>query len=88
MNKDILQTVANNTGGLFLIGDNTSEVISAITDRLVAMDKAEFEAKQFVRFKDQYQWLLAIGLFFICFDLFLLNRKTKWIKSLNLFNDK
>jgi hypothetical protein len=27
-------------------------------------------------------------LFFICFDLFLLNRKTKWIKSLNLFNDK
>jgi Ca-activated chloride channel family protein len=52
------------------------------------MDKAEFEAKQFVRFKDQYQWLLAIGLFFVCFDLFLLNRKTKWIKSLNLFNDK
>jgi Ca-activated chloride channel family protein len=88
MNTDILQTVADNTGGLFLIGDNTSEVVSAITDRLVAMDKAEFEAKQFVRFKDQYQWLLAIGLFFICFDLFLLNRKTKWIKSLNLFNDK
>lgn len=88
MNTDILQTVANNTGGLFLIGDNTSQVVSSITDRLVAMDKAEFEAKQFVRFKDQYQWLLAIGLFFVCFDLFLLNRKTKWIKSLNLFNDK
>jgi Ca-activated chloride channel family protein len=88
MNTDILQTVANNTGGLFLIGDNTSEVVSAITNRLVALDKAEFEAKQFVRFKDQYQWLLAIGLFFVCFDLFLLNRKTKWIKSLNLFNDK
>ena len=88
MNKDVLQTVADNTGGLMLIGDNTNEVVNAITNRLVEMDKAEFEAKQFVRFKDQYQWLLAIGLFFICFDIFLLNRKTKWIKSLNLFNDK
>ena len=88
MNKDVLQTVADNTGGILLIGDNTNEVVNAITNRLVEMDKAEFEAKQFVRFKDQYQWLLAIGLFFICFDIFLLNRKTKWIKSLNLFNDK
>ena len=88
MNKDVLQTVADNTGGLMMIGDNTNEVVNAITNRLVEMDKAEFEAKQFVRFKDQYQWLLAIGLFFICFDIFLLNRKTKWIKSLNLFNDK
>ena len=88
MNKDVLQTVADNTGGILLIGDNTNEVVNVITNRLVEMDKAEFEAKQFVRFKDQYQWLLAIGLFFICFDIFLLNRKTKWIKSLNLFNDK
>jgi Ca-activated chloride channel family protein len=88
MNQDILREVAETTGGLFMIGDHTNEVVSAIANRLLEMDKAEFEAKQFVRFKDQYQWFLAIGLFFICFDIFLLNRKTKWIKSLNLFNDK
>lgn len=88
MNTTILKEVAENTKGIFLLGDNTSEVVAAITNRLLEMDKAEFEAKQFVRFKDQYQWLLAIGLFLICLDLFLLDRKTKWIRNLNLFNDK
>jgi len=88
MNTTILKEVAENTNGIFLLGDNTSEVVTAITNRLLEMDKAEFEAKQFVRFKDQYQWLLAIGLFLICLDLFLLDRKTKWIRNLNLFNDK
>jgi len=88
MNTSILKEVAENTNGIFLLGDNTSEVVAAITNRLLEMDKAEFEAKQFVRFKDQYQWLLAIGLFLICLDLFLLDRKTKWIRNLNLFNDK
>lgn len=88
MNTTILKEVAENTDGVFLLGDNTSEVVAAITNRLLEMDKAEFEAKQFVRFKDQYQWLLAIGLFLICLDLFLLDRKTKWIRNLNLFNDK
>jgi Ca-activated chloride channel family protein len=88
MNTTILKEVAENTNGIFLLGDNTSEVVAAITNRLLEMDKAEFEAKQFVRFKDQYQWLLAIGLFLICLDLFLLDRKTKWIRNLNLFNDK
>ena len=88
MNTTILKEVAENTNGIFLLGDNTSEVVTAITNRLLEMDKAEFEAKQFVRFKDQYQWLLAIGLFLIYLDLFLLDRKTKWIRNLNLFNDK
>ena len=88
MNTTILKEVAENTNGIFLLGDNTSEVVAAITNRLLEMDKAEFEAKQFVRFKDQYQWLLAIGLFLIYLDLFLLDRKTKWIRNLNLFNDK
>lgn len=88
MNTSILKEVAENTNGIFLLGDNTSEVVAAITNRLLEMDKAEFEAKQFVRFKDQYQWLLAIGLFLIYLDLFLLDRKTKWIRNLNLFNDK
>ena len=51
------------------------------------MDKKEFEAKEFADFKDQFQWFLAfsIALFFI--DIFFLERKTAWLKKLNLFNE-
>jgi Ca-activated chloride channel family protein len=72
---------------LFLDGSNTEEVVTSIIDRLKQMDKQEFEAKQFAKFKDQFQWFLCVGLFFIVLDLFLFYRKTQWVKKLNLFQD-
>lgn len=88
MNTEILENVANATGGLFLRGDNTEQVVEAIGNELLRMDKQEFETKQFAKFKDQYQWFLAIGLLLICFEVFLLERKTKWLQKLDLFNEK
>lgn len=82
-----MKAIANETKGLFLEGSNTDEVVNAVIDQLKVMDKQEFEAKQFVKFKDQFQWFLAIGLFLIVLDLFLFYRKTQWVKKLNLFDE-
>ena len=51
------------------------------------MDKTEFEAKQFAEYKDQFQWFLGLGIFFLLIDVFLLERKTAWLRRLNLFNE-
>jgi len=82
-----MKAIAEKTDGLFLEGSNTNEVVTAIIDRLKTMDKQEFEAKQFVKFKDQFQWFLGVGLFLIVLDLFLFYKRTQWIKKLNLFHD-
>ena len=82
-----MESLAAQTDGLFLDGSNTEEVVTSIIDRLKQMDKQEFEAKQFAKFKDQFQWFLGIGLFLIVLDLFLFYRKTQWVKKLNLFQD-
>ena len=82
-----MQSIAKATNGLFLDGTNTEDVITAIIDRLKDMDKQEFEAKQFAKFKDQFPWFLGLGLFLIVLDLFLFYRKTQWVKKLNLFQD-
>ena len=86
-NIEQMNAIAQATNGLFLDGSNTEEVVLAIIDELKKMDKQEFEAKQFVKFKDQFQWFLVIGLFFLVLDLFLFYRKTQWVKKLNLFQD-
>jgi len=82
-----MESIAAQTDGLFLDGSNTEEVVTSIIDRLKQMDKQEFEAKQFAKFKDQFQWFLGVGLFLIVLDLFLFYRKTQWVKKLNLFQD-
>ena len=43
--------------------------------------------KEFVEYKDQFQWFLALGIFFLLVDIFLLERKTAWLNRLNLFNE-
>ena len=87
LNEKILKDMARQTGGIYFKGDNTSSVVSNIVDELKEMDKQEFESKQFVSFKDQFQWFLFVGLFLIILDVVVFERKTYWIDKLNLFNE-
>ena len=87
MNKKILTEVAKEANGTYVDGKNTSEVTETIRDILNKMDKKEFEAKEFAEFEDQFQWFLGLGLFFLILDVLFLERKTAWLKRLNLFNE-
>ena len=88
LNEQTLKTIASDGKGEYLYGDNTSKTVEYIDELLLAADKKEFETKQFSDFKDQFQWFLALGLLFLVLDSFMLNKKTKWIQRLNLFNEK
>ena len=79
--------IAIKGNGKYLDGSNTSEVIEEVTKILSGMNQKEFEAKQFTDFKDRFQWFLGISIFLLVFELVLLERKTAWIKKLNLFNE-
>ena len=88
LNEEVLQEIADEGNGEYINGENTDEAVEFIKEQLNQMDKKEFEAKQFAEFKDQFQWFLAAGLLFLFLDIFVLDRKTKWLKKLNLFNER
>ena len=88
LNEAVLQEIANEGNGEYINGENTEEAVAFIKEQLNQMDKKEFEAKQFAEYKDQFQWFLAAGLLFLFLDIFVLDRKTKWLKKLNLFNEQ
>lgn len=87
LNEPILSAIAEEGNGTYINGSNTEAAVEFIKEELNKMDKKEFEAKQFAEFKDQFQWFLGIGLLFIFLEVFLLDRKTGWLKRLNLFNE-
>ena len=76
LNEDTLKDIAKEANGEYINGRNTTEVVESIRDILNKMDKKEFEAKEFAEYKDQFQWFLALGIFFLLIDIFLLERKT------------
>tara|TARA_Y100001970_G_scaffold26648_1_gene32181 strand:+ start:1943 stop:2980 length:1038 start_codon:yes stop_codon:yes gene_type:complete len=87
LNENLLQKMANQSAGKYIKGDNTNQVVDDIINELKEMDKKEFESKQFVSFKDQFQWFLGFGLLLLLIDSIVFNKKTKWIEKLNLFNE-
>jgi len=87
LNVETLKDIASNGKGKYIFGNKTSKTIEYVEDLLLKADKKEFETKQFSDYKDQFQWFVAIGLAFLIIDVFLLNKKTKWIQKLNLFNE-
>jgi len=88
LNEEVLIDIADDGNGEYIDGTNTEKAVELIKEQLLQMDKKEFEAKQFAEFKDQFQWFLGIGLLFLFLDVFVLDKKTKWLKKLNLFNEK
>jgi Ca-activated chloride channel family protein len=87
LNDAILEDIASEGNGEYIDGYNTEEAVDIIKEELNQMDKKEFESKQFAEYKDQFQWFLGAGLLFLFLDVFLLDRKTRWLKKLNLFNE-
>ena len=87
LNETTLKEIAAEANGVYINGSNTAEVVKIIKDELDKMDKQEFESKQIADFKDQFQWFLGLGIFLLFIDIFLLERKTAWLKKLNLFNE-
>jgi Ca-activated chloride channel family protein len=88
LHDDILKEIAQVGNGQYIDGNKTKEAVKFVEDLIVNADKKEFETKEFSDYKDQFQWFIGLGLLFILIDVFLLEKKTKWIQKLNLFDEK
>ena len=84
----ILQDVAEIGNGSYIDGNKTEVPVATIAKIIGNAQKSEFETKQFSDYQDQFQWPLAIALLFLVLDIFLFDRKTKWLKKIDLFNEE
>ena len=85
---EILQNIAAKTKSKYIIGTSTKDVIEEVKKSLDKIEKSEFESQQIADFESQYQWFLGLGFLLLLVDVFLLEKKTKWVQKLNLFNEK
>jgi len=87
-NPLLLKGVADAANGVYIDGNLTDKPVKAIEEIISNAQKTAFETKQFSDYKDQFQWFLGIGILFLLIDVFFLDKKTKWLKKVDLFNEK
>ena len=88
LRPEALEAIAKAAKGGYVNGNNTKEGVSFIKKSLNNIQKIEFDSTEVANFQAQFQWFLGIGFFLLLLDVFLLERKTKWVQKLNLFNEK
>lgn len=88
LSEETLKEIASNTKGGYVLGNNTKQVVDYVKKALDNIEKTEFEAKQFATYQSQFQWLLGLAFLLLFIDVFFLEKKTAWVKKMNLFNEK
>jgi Ca-activated chloride channel family protein len=88
LDPSTLQEIAEEANGEYIDGNVTAEVTEKVQEELLTIEKTEFEAKQFADYKSQFQWFVGLAILLLLLDVFMLERKTSWIRRLNLFNEK
>lgn len=87
LNAETLKEIASAGNGAYIDGTVTATVIEELKEQLSGIDKVAFDSQQYSDFESQFQWFLGFGLFFLFLDIFYLEKKTGWLKKLNLFNE-
>jgi Ca-activated chloride channel family protein len=85
---EVLQGIADASDGEYIDGNITDKPVNKIAKIIGNAEKNEFETKQFSDYKDQFQWFLAIALLFLIVDVLLFDKKTKWLRKVDLFNEE
>ena len=87
-NTLMLEKIATDTNGEYQDGNDTVAVLEFVSQVLDRIDKREFEAQEFVSYKDRFQPFLLLALLLLFMDVFIFHTKTRWIQRMNLFNEQ
>lgn len=88
MDVATLSQLSEQTNGLFLLGDQTREVVREVINFSDGMDKSSYTSEEFSEYYNYFQWLIGIGFAILVLDMLFLERKTNWLRKLNLFNEE
>lgn len=88
LDKSTLEEIAKDTGGRFIYGSSTKEVVDLVNESLQNIEKSDFESQQIADFQSQFQWFIGLALILLILDIFVFERKTSWLAKRNIFNEK
>jgi Ca-activated chloride channel family protein len=84
---DILKTIAKEGNGAYIDGNLTDTPVKFMENVIVNAQKHQYETKQFSDYQDQFQWFIGFAILFLIFDSVLFEKKTQWLKQIDLFNE-
>lgn len=85
LNSGMLQQVSSVADGTFFLASNGDPDLEGLIKDLSELDKKEFESAIATDYEDRFQYMIALGLFFLIVEALVSYRKNKYLSALNDF---
>ncbi|MFZ4520767.1 MAG: vWA domain-containing protein [Bacteroidales bacterium] len=86
LDETLLQQIASVGKGMYVRATTSETGLGKIFDDISKIEKSEIEEKQFSDYEDRFQYFVALALFLLILDLFVFERKTKWMGRFKPFD--
>ena len=80
LDETLLQQIASAGQGKYIRANNSQTGLKKLFEEINKMEKSEIETNSYSEYEEQFQYLLAITLFLLVIELFLLERKNKYFR--------
>ena len=88
LDESLLVQIAAAGGGKFVRATTSDDGLSLIKREIDKMEGKEFSTKLFTSYEEQFQWVIGFALVLIIVEFLISERKSIWLRKLNLFNEK
>lgn len=87
LDETILKQIADAGKGMYVRANNSDAGLNQVFNDLDKIEKSDIESKQFSDYESRFQYFVALALLILIIDLFIFERKTRWIKNIKLFGN-
>jgi Ca-activated chloride channel family protein len=88
LNEDMLKQIAGAGNGEYVRANNSQAGLDIIFDEINKLEKTEFESRVFSDYEDRFQYLLAIAIIILILEFYILERRGRRFRNVNLFGEK
>jgi hypothetical protein len=80
--------IAKETKGIYLTATNADLGLTRIIDNIHELDKKELTKITYEEYREWFVYFLLLALVFIFADMMVLERKNRWLNSIDIFRSK
>ena len=86
LDEALLQQIATAGKGIYVRASNSEAGLRPIMEEIGKIQETEIESRQFTDYESRFQYFLAFAILLLVLDLFIFEKKTKWLKNFRPFS--
>jgi Ca-activated chloride channel family protein len=88
LNESNLEQVASDGNGIYIRAANTQSAVKSLFDEINKMEKTEIQATVYSEYEERFQYVVGLSLIFIIIEFFIIERRNKYLRNINIFRTR